>query len=391
MNISAVPDRSQKDVLLCLSHLRWNLVFQRPHHLLTRAAREFQVIYVEEAESGERDDIRLQRHGDILIATPVLGPGKVPGSEDSDREIAYRLAELVELHTPRRLVLWLYTPMALPLAAGLDPDCVVYDCMDELSLFAGAPPSLHERERRLLADCDLLFTGGASLQEAKQAQRPDAHCFPSSIDAAHFSRARSGSRRDPEDQAAIPHPRIGYFGVLDERLDRELVAELAAARPDWHFVMLGPVVKIRPDDLPQAANIHWLGPKRYEELPEYLGGWDAGFMPFALNDATRFISPTKTPEFLAAGLAVASTPVRDVVRGYGDAGLVEIASGAQEMEVALARVLAARDDPDRLDAVRRRLATMSWDQSWAAMRDLVLDRLAANLRSSAHSESHAHV
>jgi glycosyltransferase involved in cell wall biosynthesis len=263
--------------------------------------------------------------------------------------------------------------------------------MDELSLFQGAPRSLIERERSLLEQCDLVFAGGVSLHAAKRALRPDAHCFPSSIDAAHFRRARSTERIEPADQAGLAHPRIGYFGVLDERLDRDLVAGLAAARPDWHFVMLGPVVKISAADLPQAPNIHWLGPKRYEELPDYLGGWDAGFMPFALNDATRFISPTKTPEFLAAGLPVVSTAVRDVVRSYGADGLVEIAAGPGEFAAALGRALQARDDSARLRAVDDRLATTSWDATWDAMQRLIMDRLQPNNTATAVRGDHAHV
>jgi len=387
MNPSEVSSGPPRDLLICLSHLRWDLVFQRPHHLLTRAAKHFRVLYVEEPMQGEHDDIRLRWAGEVMIATPIVAAGTL----DAEAAVAERLRQLVALCRPRRLVLWYYTPMALPMGEQLEADCVVYDCMDELSLFKNPPPSLQERERQLLRECDLLFTGGESLQEAKRAQRPDSRCFPSSIDTAHFQRARAADRQEPADQADIPHPRIGYFGVLDERLDLPLLTALAEARPDWQFVMLGPVVKIDPADLPRHANIHWLGSKSYEALPDYLGGWDAGFMPFARNDSTRFISPTKTPEFLAAGLAVASTPVRDVVRAYGADGLVGIAAGPLDMIAMLERALRDRDDPARLRAADARLATMSWDTTWAQMHRLVESRLGGAVQIPATLAEVAHV
>lgn len=387
MNPEEMSGGSPRDLLICLSHLRWDLVFQRPHHLLTRATAQFRVVYVEEPEVGDQDDIRLRWVGEILIATPVVAEA----TADVEAVVAERVRQLVGLCRPRRLVLWYYSPMALPLGEPLAADCVVYDCMDELSLFRNPPPHLRDRESRLLESCDLLFTGGESLQEAKSAQRRDARCFPSSIDAAHFHRARAADRLEPPDQAGIPHLRIGYFGVLDERLDLTLLRALAQARPDWQFVMLGPVVKIDPADLPRPANIHWLGAKPYEALPDYLGGWDAGFMPFALIDSTRFISPTKTPEFLAAGLPVVSTPVRDVVRGYGAAGLVGIATGPGEMIAGLERALGKRDDPQRLRAADAHIATMSWDATWAQMHALVEEKLPATARTTPLTAEAAHV
>src|SRR5690606_28943889 len=103
--------------------------------------------------------------------------------------------------------------------------------------------------------------------------------------------------------------RIGYAGVIDERIDLVLLDQVARARPDYQFVMLGPIAKIDPATLPQRGNIHYLGSKKYADLPRYLAGWDVAMMPFALNDATRFISPTKTPEYLAAGRRVVSTAI----------------------------------------------------------------------------------
>ncbi|MET3889138.1 glycosyltransferase involved in cell wall biosynthesis [Bosea sp. OAE506] len=387
MSLTEMSSGSPRDLLICLSHLRWDLVVQRPHHLLNRAARDFRVVYVEEPLPGDRDDVRLRWDGEVLIATPIVADGTI----DVESVVAERVRQLAAMCRSRRLVLWYYTPMALPLGTGLEPDCVVYDCMDELSMFKDPPPHLREREQELLRDCDLLFTGGESLQESKSSHRPDAHCFPSSIDAAHFQRARAADRPEPSDQADIPQPRIGYFGVLDERLDLSLLTAIARARPDWHFVMLGPVVKIDPAELPRPSNIHWLGAKAYDALPNYLGGWDAGFMPFALNDSTRFISPTKTPEFLAAGLPVVSTPVRDVVRGYGDDGLVEIADGPTEMIARLEKALSERDDPQRLRAANARIATTSWDATWAQMLRLLEQKLPAPAQTTPITAEAAHV
>ena len=210
-------------------------------------------------------------------------------------------------------VFWYYTPMALNFTDHFTPIAAVYDCMDELSAFKGAHSQLPSLEKKLFRHVDLVFTGGQSLYEAKRDQHPAVHAFPSSIDALHFGKARNVVT-DPEDQAHIPHPRLGFFGVIDERFDVDLLDQIALRRPDWHFVMIGPVVKIDPATLPGHANIHYLGGKKYSELPDYLAGWDIALLLFARNESTRFISPTKTPEYLAAGKPVISTSIRDVVQ-----------------------------------------------------------------------------
>jgi UDP-galactopyranose mutase len=282
------------------------------------------------------------------------------------------LAQFLEEQDIRRPILWYYTPMALAFTDGLPVAATVYDCMDELSAFAGAPPAMLERERELFRRADIVFTGGYRLYEAKRAHHPQVHAFPSSVDVDHFRHAR-GPLPEPADQAMIPRPRIGHYAVLDERLDTDLLAAVADARPDWQLVLIGPVVKIRPESLPQRPNIHYLGPKLYGELPAYLAGWDATFMPFALNEATRFISPTKTPEYLAAGRPVVSTPICDVVRTWGERGLVHIAATPEEAVAALEAALAA--DGNRgawLAEVDRALATTSWDETFARMRALIL-------------------
>jgi glycosyltransferase involved in cell wall biosynthesis len=365
---------SHTDVL-CLSHLRWNWVFQRPQHLMTRAAKQRRVFFFEEPVYDDGGAARLalaQPHSNVWVATPHLPAGLVNGSRDA--LLRDLLDGLIDRAGLEDYLAWYYTPMALPFSRHLEPVARIYDCMDQLSAFAGAPPELIDLELELLDTCDLVFTGGVSLYEAKQRLHPDVHCFPSSVDADHFARARLWIK-DPQDQRGIARPRLGYFGVLDERLDLSLIAALAARRPHWQIVMLGPTAKIDERTLPRAANIHYLGPKAYEQLPAYVAGWDVALMPFARNESTRYISPTKTPEYLAAGKPVVSTSVRDVVRTYGEAGLVRIADDAEAFVAAVEQSLL--DDPlPRLRKVDALLQQQSWDRTWSRM-EAVVDRLSA--------------
>ncbi len=356
---------SIRPTLIVLSHLRWDFVTQRPQHLMTRAARDFEVIFLEEpvwVDGGEPRSETLPRDA-VTVIQPIL-PHGTDGADavDHQRHILDRLVASAK----GPVVLWFYTPMALPFARHVPADLIVFDKMDELSAFQHAPPLLLALEQELLELADVVFTGGASMHEAAAHRHANIHCFPSSIDVAHFASARDGGLADPADQAGIADPRVGFFGVIDERFDIELLRNVAALAPDVQFVMIGPVAKIDPATLPKAPNIHWLGGKSYEELPAYLAGWNVGWMPFAINDATRFISPTKTPEFLAAGLPVVSTAIRDVIRPYGEAGLVELASTPEETLAALVKVL-SRPRLDWLAAVDAQLAQGSWDRTWAAM------------------------
>jgi UDP-galactopyranose mutase len=357
--------------LVCFSHLRWDFVWQRPQHLLSRAARERRTFFVEEPVFGaEKARLELSpRDGGVQVAVPHLPGGLSAEAADAAQE------RLVEAFLKERgvqdAVFWYYTPMALAFSRQLTPSVVVYDCMDELSAFKDAPPALSALEAELLSRADVVFTGGQSLFEAKRAQHPNIHPFSSSIDKPHFAKARQ-RLAEPEDQAAIPRPRLGYCGVVDERFDLELLAGAAAARPDWHFVILGPVVKIDPATLPQGHNIHYLGAKAYDELPAYLSSWDVATLPFAHNASTRFISPTKTPEYLAAGRPVVSTSIRDVIRPYGEMGLVRIA-GADGF-VAAAQAALEEDAAQRaawLSRVDAFLADLSWDATWRAMKGLI--------------------
>lgn len=343
-------------------------MYQRPQHLLSRIAKQAEVLFFEEPRRTDNAapslDVRTTDEG-IRVLTPCL-PSGFTQEEDERAQRALLDAYLADTRT-WDLGLWYYSPMTLAFTDHLDARLIVYDCMDELSAFKNAPRQLTERETRLMRKADVVFTGGQSLYESKRRFHHNVHAFPSSVDVAHFEKAR-GPLSEPDDQTPIPRPRLGFYGVLDERFDAALIGALAAARPDWQFVMLGPLAKIRPADLPQAPNIHYLGQKSYDDLPRYLAGWDVALMPFAINEATRYISPTKTPEYLAAGRPVVSTPIADVVSRYGESGVVRIADDAVSFERAIESAL--EDGQDRaafIGRVEAVLAGTSWDNTCAAM------------------------
>ena len=367
--------------LVCLSHLRWDFVYQRPNHLMARAAQDRRVFFVEEpiVEAGVRAELRFAEREGVTVTTPVLPEGL---SEDAAcRTLAVLMDGLVRAERLDEPVLWYYTPMALPWTRHLAAAAVVYDSMDYLGGFRGAPRSLLSLEAELLARADLVFCGGASLHGRMQSLHPASHCFPSSVDVRHFSLARTGLA-DPGDQAGIGRPRVGYAGVLDERIDVALIDGVAAARPDLEVILVGPTVKIDPSELPARPNVHRLGMKAYRDLPAYLGGWDVGWMPFARNDATRYISPTKTPEYLAAGLPVVSTSIHDVVDPYGRAGLVAVADSVDDTIAAIDRALAGAV-PEHRARVDAFLASRSWDRTWASMAALIDERTAPRVRQPA--------
>ena len=355
--------------VLCFSHLRWNFVFQRPQHLMTRCARDRRVFFIEEPifQGAAAPRLQLEQCDRVTVGTPYLPEGM--SAAESEFVQATMIAELTRRSHIDEYVLWYYTPMASAFTADLAPRAVLYDCMDELSAFKGAPSILTTREAALMRRASVVFTGGQSLYEAKQHQHPNIHPFPSSVDVEHFAQARQLTG-DPVDQAAIPRPRLGFFGVIDERMDIDLVDGVAAARPDWQIVMLGPVVKIDSAALPRRPNIHYLGAKTYGELPHYVAGWDVALLPFARNEATRFISPTKTPEYMAAGKPVVSTSIRDVVRPYGQQGLVRIADDVARFVRACTSAM-AEDPTERITRNDAFLRQTSWDGTWNRMRRLM--------------------
>jgi UDP-galactopyranose mutase len=372
--------------LICFSHLRWNFVFQRPQQLMSRFAREMAVIFWEEpVDIGRRETAYLKvsdvaDYPGVRLVVPHLPEGM---PEDAREAVLGRLldAHLASIRGP--LIAWYYTPMMLPFSRHLVPDVTVFDAMDELSKFKFAPEHLLTLEQELLDRSDIVFTGGSSLFEAKKDRHDNVHCFPSSVDRVHFAKARAGLF-DPADQEDLPRPRLGFYGVLDERFDTELLDKAAEMRPDWSFVMVGPVVKIAPEDLPQRPNIHYLGGKSYGQLPAYLAGWDVALMPFAMNESTQFISPTKTPEYLCGGKPVVSTPIRDVVRHYGQLEGVEIAGDADEFVAACERSIERSHNPEGgwLAEADLLLSATSWDTTQARMSGLVTELLGMGTSST---------
>jgi len=307
----------------------------------------------------------------VTLAAPnvfVVQP-HLPAHLSADQVIDFQrrlLDEFLDKMNVRADVRWYFTPAALEFSSHLCAKLVVYDCMDELSAFAGATARMAEMERALLGAADIVFTGGQSLYEAKHVLHHDVHAMASGVDLEHFRAARNISNEFSY-QAGIPYPRIGYCGVLDERLDLPLIARVARAHPKWQFVFAGPVAKIDPSSLPSGDNLHYLGALGYEQLPHLMSGWDVGWMPFALNAATRYISPTKTPEYLAAGLPVVSSAVEDVVRAWGEPGFVRIARSPDDFGTCIALSLQEETSMVAQTKLDRVLAMQSWDALWYRM------------------------
>jgi glycosyltransferase involved in cell wall biosynthesis len=320
--------------LVCFSHLRWNFVYQRPQHLMSRFGKLFRTFYIEEPVFHTAPDAyRIKVTGkNVSVVTPFLNNQHGNSITLSEREKQLVDSLFFDKQIDKHIA-WYYTPMALKFTNHLRPEIIIYDCMDELAAFKYAPPELKILESILFSKAHLVFTGGNSLYHAKKKSHPNVYPFPSSIDKEHFLRCRK-NLAEPQDQKAISHLRLGFYGVIDERLDIELIKQIAEKRPRWQLIFIGPVVKIDPADLPKYDNIHYLGSKSYEELPYYLAGWDFAIIPFARNESTKFISPTKTPEYLAAGKPVISTSITDVVFPYGAKKLVYIADNADEFIAA---------------------------------------------------------
>lgn len=371
---------STPPALIVFSHLRWRFVVQRPQHLLSRLSRRYRVLFVEEPVHDPVAEPTLQVEATDCPRVTVLRLASRLSERGFDDAALALLEPLLAQYLAQarlvRCVAWFYTPMAVPLLAGLAPLAVVYDCMDELAAFKAAPQAMRAREAQLLRQAHLVLTGGPGLYEAKRRAHANVHCLPSSVDAAHYT-ASAQRRRGPQWQAganlqrSLPRPRLGFFGVIDERLDLDLLAALARQRPQWQLVMVGPVCKRDESELPRAPNLHWLGQQPYERLPALVHGWDVCLLPFALNEHTRFISPTKTLEYLAAGKPVVGTPLRDVMTLYGD--VVEIASSAEEFIERCEAVLARTPDQrarHRREAART-VARYSWDAAAARVQALL--------------------
>ena len=357
-------------IIVVFSHLRWDFVYQRPQHLLSRLANYYKIYFFEEPVFRQGDCALecFNPQPNITVYRPC-SPVDMPGFHDDHLPFLKKMVCEV-VRDGEEYIGWFYTPMALPLLQELPVRLVVYDCMDELSAFKNPPRQLLQRENSLLKRAEIVFTGGPSLYNAKKDRHPNVHCFPSSVDAQHFAQALDRANTHPAHRY-IPGPRLGFYGVIDERFDTDLIDQLSHAHLQWQIVLVGPVVKINPETLPRRANIHYIGQQPYEALPHLLGGWDVCLMPFAINESTRFISPTKSLEYMAAGLPIVSTPVRDVVDLHSD--VVAIAHTPKEFIAACEAALraSAAERGQLAQKMRNKLTRTSWDATVLAMRDLV--------------------
>ncbi len=398
--------------LVCISHLWWGWVWQRPQHLIGRIAQGHRVLWVEEPHleigpPGDTFEVTPQQPN-LEIARLMLRSDEATFWERLDETAVRQRAPLVTRSANKRdasyifgspaqtrledevrryvaqwrrnpLVLWLYTPLAAPFIDLLQPDMVVYDVMDELSAFKFAPPDLQEKEQRVFERAALVFTGGPSLYESRKDRHASVHLFPSGVEQQHFAQALQPNLELPAAIRDLQHPVIGFYGVIDERIDLELLAEAATLRPDWQWAMIGPVLKIKDEDLPSLPNLNYLGKQEYKDLPAFLRAFDVAMMPFALNESTRFISPTKTLEYMAAHKPIVSTPVRDVVSLYGD--VVRIAATADEF---VEQIEAALREDEATQAQRQEqenalLAQYEWDAIAQRMEQLIGKRLQEKL------------
>ena len=354
--------------------MRWNFVYQRPQHILSRLANQFRLFFVEEpifdTDTAFLDNT-ISREGVWILVPHLAAEMDDAARSETIHQLLQRFFNYFEI---TEYIFWYYTPMALPITNAFSPILVIYDCMDELSAFKNAPADLQQKEKELLARADIVFTGGQSIYEAKKDLHPCIFPFPSSIDKKHFKKSRT-PLTDPEDQSSIPHPRIGFFGVIDERMDITLLRTIAEKKPDWNFILLGPTVKIDPSSLPTLPNIYYLGAKEYKELPHYLARWDVAMMPFAINESTKYIRPTKTPEYLAGGKPVVSTPIQDVVNPYGLNGLVYIARNADEFINGIEEELMILDKEKWLTAVDKFLDKSSWEDTVEEMLYIINTKL----------------
>lgn len=359
--------------IICFSHLRWDGVYQRPQHLLSRLAKFHRVIFIEEPEYSPTEPY-LERISsgtpNVEVFRPRMSAHYPFFVGDQISTIDTLVHDLLLERNITHYIVWLYSPMAFPVAEKLRPVARVFDCMDELSGFRFAPNELLERDRAAMTWADLVLTGGVSIYNSRRQMHPNIYCFPSSVDAEHFRGALKPSTYEPAIQATLPRPRLGFFGVIDERMDLELLRYLANSRPQWQFVMIGPIVKIEEAELPRFNNLHYFGQQDYKLLPAYLKGWDVALMPFAINAATRFISPTKLLEYMAAERPIVSTPIPDVIQYKS---CVLLADNHESFLSACEAALRANpvERAEWLERMRAIVSTTSWDQSVARITELI--------------------
>lgn len=366
-------------------HLCWDWVWQRPQQFISRLSKRHRILFVETIGP------------DPQLATPFARfytPENLPNItvlrlqfpswrwEDGDYVDRTRREMVQEfLKGPGRgqfdnPVQWFYDPMAVPAFHGqMNEILTVYDCMDELSKFKCAPPEIRTREASLLNEAEVVFTGGRKLWESKKLSNDNCHFYGCGVEVDHFARARAAETRVPEDLANIPKPVLGYFGVVDERMDYDLVAKLADANPNWSIAIVGPVMKVDPNSLPKRPNLYWLGQRQYADLPGFCKGFNVCLMPFALNESTEFINPTKALEYMASGREIISTAVPDVISNFSQ--VVKVGYSHDEF-IALCR--RAVEQPDT-EAVERGLE-MASQNTW----EMIVSKLESHIEAALHAK-----
>ncbi len=359
VNKHTADEKKEYDMIV-FCHLRWDFVFQRPQHLINRLSQSYKILMVEEPivyAEGEKYTAHIKHITDRIT---VLQP-----RVDTINEIG----DVIKKHLSSNTIPigWFYSAAFVPVFEKIKFCKIIYDCMDELALFKGASQQLISQEKELILKADLVFTGGKSLYESKRHFKTSTYCFPSSVDREHFDIANKNAEV-PNEIAYLPKPIIGYYGVIDERIDYLLLEETARENPDCSFVMIGPLAKITAEELPQNPNLYFLGMRDYNQLPAYLGSFDIAMMPFAMNDATKYISPTKTLEYMAGGKPVISTPVHDVVRDYNHC--VKIIKNAGDFKSAIKSFI-ADEDKSYLKAYSSVLDATSWDATVMQMIELI--------------------
>jgi beta-glucosidase/6-phospho-beta-glucosidase/beta-galactosidase/glycosyltransferase involved in cell wall biosynthesis len=375
--------------ILVFSHLRWGFVWQRPQQFLSRFARKHRILFIEEPffDLAAGQPPRIDYHKvmpNVTVVTPHVAPEwhRNPKLPAELRRFTHQALENVNDDGDfERPLLWYYSPMDSAWSLGhFENRGVVYDCMDELSQFSGAPRALVQNEARLMQNADIVFTGGYELGEKKRSEHPNVHTFGCGVEYDHFSKADQDDTAVPPDIDFVGRPVIGWFGVVDERVDYSLIGEMARLRPDWSFTIIGPVVKIDPNILPHSPNLYWMGGRDYQVLPNYCRKFDVCMMPFAINAATQYINPTKGLEYMATGRPIVSTPVRDVVRQWSE--IIRVASGSGDFLAAIEDALARRGGDPRVDRGIKLAQQCSWDSTVSKMQSLIGEAISKHQRNA---------
>lgn len=357
-------------VVIVFSHLRWNFVHQRPQHLLSRLARFYPVIFLEEPVFDAEHTFleRVTPVPNVMVCRPHT-PIAATGFHDEQLPLLRELIRQLMMDFNDHIV-WFTTPMAVPLLPEIHPRLVIYDCMDMPAARKSAPQPLREYESTLFTVADLVFAAGLGLYRTQRAHHPHVHYFPDSVDGSHFLQALDRTNAHPAHRS-IAGPRLGYYGVIDERVDAHLIAHLADAHPQWQVVLAGPIGMRDAATLPHRANIHYLGYQPYSALPRLLAGWDVCLLPFVAEEATQFVSTTRILEYMAAELPIVSTHNQDVVDLYD--GIVSSAeTPAAFVSACEAALLAsAGEHAARAAKMRAVVSSTSWDATVASMHALI--------------------